>query len=261
MEKDIALYFRDALRAAREGVLKDSEAFLDIIHVVERLASVLPPETGERGNGLGPYAGRIRRLVGVTPLSALGRPWHSEFDELYDSIRVARNDAVHQGAFARHLASNSVRLSIILEDALMEQTRGGTAVSATIEAYMVRNPMCALMWQPISFIRQAMLANSFSYLPVWDKAGGRWMLVSDHAIATYLDDTIRRERLGTSLEEATKPRQDSTGPPLGLFEAKTYSPDTTKRTVLDECEGRPVLVVQEGLPSELIGIVTPFDLL
>lgn len=261
LEKDAALYFRDALKAARENVLKDAEAFLDIIHVVERLGSVLPTATGERGTGLGKFAGRIRSLVGVTPLSGLGRPWHSEFDGLYNSIRVARNDAVHQGAFARHLASNSVRLSIIVEDALMGLAEGGDAGSATIEAYMVRNPVCASMWQPISFIRQAMLENSFSYLPAWDKAQGRWLLVSDHAIATYLNVMSRGERLLTTLEVATRTRQDSTSPPLGLIEAKTCSPVTTKRMVLDECEGRPVLVVQDGLPSELIGIVTPFDLL
>ena len=32
-----------------------------------------------------------------------------------------------------------------------------------VSDFMVRNPVCASMWQPLSFIRQSMLVNSFSY--------------------------------------------------------------------------------------------------
>ena len=38
--------------------------------------------------------------------------------------------------------------------------------SEKIGDYMVPNPVCASDWQPVGFVRQMMLANSFSYIPV-----------------------------------------------------------------------------------------------
>ena len=74
--------------------------------------------------------------------------------------QIRCNDALHQGAFARHLTIHAIDLALILEDALrsFEEPR--------VSDYMVRNPLFAELWQPIGFIRQQMLANSFSFLPV-----------------------------------------------------------------------------------------------
>ena len=40
------------------------------------------------------------------------------FSRLYDLVQDARNDALHQGAFARHLTIHAIGLALILEDAL-----------------------------------------------------------------------------------------------------------------------------------------------
>ena len=40
---------------------------------------------------------------------------------LYDLVRNARNDAMHEGAFARNLAVHLVQLSVMLEDALVNK--------------------------------------------------------------------------------------------------------------------------------------------
>ena len=73
-------------------------------------------------------------------------------------LKDGRNDALHQGACARHLANHAVQLALVLEDALMPS-------EPKVSDFMVRDAICAAHWQPISFVRQQMLANSFSYLP------------------------------------------------------------------------------------------------
>ena len=254
MERATALFFRDRLREAREKVLRDSEAFLDIIHVVEGMGSLLVHESGGSGTGLGRFEARICSLASGSPLSSPDAPWHGEFARLYSSIWVARNDAVHQGAYARHLASNSVRLSIILEDALMATVRERDDGPETIEYYMVRNPVCASMWQPISFIRQAMLENSFTNLPVFDEAQGRWKLVSDFQVALYLEsggEPARRGRLKSRLGDAIRIPDDPSQPSLQLIEARLYPPSAAKQQVLRECQGLPVLVIHNADPTIL----------
>ena len=122
---------------------------------------------------------------------------------LYDLVKDARNDALHQGAFARHLTSHAIELALVLEDALRRRLD-----SPVVGDYMVRNHVCAELWQPISFIRQQMLANSFSFLPV--KSSGRdWCLISDLDIATYLgpDALKRKPRLAQTLNAAKIPLQ------------------------------------------------------
>ena len=47
--------------------------------------------------------------------------YHTSFCDLFDELKDARNDAVHQGAHARILTDHAVELAIILEDALMSK--------------------------------------------------------------------------------------------------------------------------------------------
>jgi len=42
-----------------------------------------------------------------------------DFTALYESVRKARNAAVHEGALARHLAVHALEMALVLEDALM----------------------------------------------------------------------------------------------------------------------------------------------
>jgi hypothetical protein len=248
LDRRAVVTFCDQLREARENALRDAEAFDGLIHAVERLGSFLH---GQIAN-LGRYKPELERAVSC---SALARQiperhgnLHIPFSLLYELVRHARNDALHQGAFARRLTGHAIELSLILEDALRSSLD-----SPVVSDYMVRNPVCAELWQPISFIRQQMLANSFSFLPVNTTRG--WSLISDIGIATYLgaNTSIRKDRLAQTLTEA--------GVTFQL--AKLCAEDTSLEEALRMLDGNqwPLLVHASGNPEIVVGIITPFDLL
>jgi len=174
-----AKHFADEFRIARETVLRDAEDFDEVIHSVERLGSFLLGKV----DGLGGYCTLISELAYQSPLATeipeQFPEFHLSFERLYELVKDARNDAMHQGASARRLAEHSVQLSLVLEDAL----RRGYEMEKVGE-FMVRGPICAEIWHPISFIRQSMLTNAFSYLPV--KKDDVWFLVADLDVAGYL---------------------------------------------------------------------------
>ncbi len=192
------IYFRDQLRTARANALRDAEGFQEILFAVERLGSALIGKV----DTLGGYKYAINTKAQDSPLAEklplVWSEWLLPVYKLYESVRIARNDALHQGAFARHLTIHAVDLAIILEDALMKDL-------TTVDCYMVRDPVCAFPWQPVGFVRQVMLENSFSYLPFYDARAEppTWCLISDYAIAQYLRlSHDRNERLAKTLQEA-----------------------------------------------------------
>ncbi len=131
--------------------------------------------------------------------------------------------------------------------------------------HMVRNPVCASLWQPISFIRQQMLANSFTYLPFLN-AEEKWALVSDYNVARYLRSKSNRNKLlaktlDDAISDGLKTHDDtiSDGPKKHL--AKVCYADETIEKVLDSFDGKPFLVVRREDESDLLGILTAFDLL
>jgi hypothetical protein len=147
------------------------------------------------------------------------------------------------------------RLAIVLEDALMSNAK-------RVIDYMVAEPVRAYLWQPISAIRQTMLSNAFSYLPVFvsdvsDKnANPPWRWVSDFKVARYLRSQDRDKSLATTLGEAFSTDQ--------LDAAELVPPDCSVAEALDKSKGYPLLVVRDGHEYKedgLLGIVTPFDLL
>jgi len=169
---------------------------------------------------------------------------------LYDLVKDARNYALHQGACARYLTGHAIELALVLEDALRRSLD-----APVVGDYMVRHPVCAELWQPLSFIRQQMLANSFSYLPVKSDAGV-WCLVSDLDIATYLgtDATERKPRLAQSLRAAHIPLQATTPCTIDI--------PLEEALLRLSKEKRPLLVCRQDQDEQvLIGIVTAFDLL
>jgi hypothetical protein len=249
MDRSAKVTFSEQLREARNNALRDSEAFDGIIHTVERLGSFLCESIGD----LGRYKKQIEESAKHSALAEDipgQRPdVHIPFSVLYELVRQGRNDALHQGAFARRLTGHSIELSLVLEDALRRSLD-----SPAVGDYMVRNPVCAELWQPISFIRQQMLANSFSFLPVKTEAG--WCLVSDLEIATYLgtDTKVRNQRLARKL--------DATG--ILLQPAKLCAVEKSLEAALHMMAGdqRPLLVCLEDKDQQsIVGIVTPFDLL
>jgi hypothetical protein len=188
LDREALISFRDQLRDARASALLNTESFQELLFVVERFGFLLTKNP--KATGLGDYKDAVETFA--VKHSALAteimRAWHTPFSDLYTLVSKARNDALHQGAFARNLTKHAVQLALILEDALMDSL-------LTVNDYMVRNPICAYHWQPISFVRQQLLENSFSYLPVFINDG--WNLISDHSVALYL-------RSGTVSQNETK---------------------------------------------------------
>lgn len=255
VNRDQRVYFRDRLRQARSVVLDDAENFVAVSHEVERLGRFL---SAGSGNGLNAYEASILKLAQRSPLAEhVPQLWpqcHIDVAVLYKLHRRARNDAIHEGASARSAAAHAVPLALILEDALMDDDR-------EVSHVMVRDPVCASMWQPISFVRQTLLANSFSCLPVQRGEGeaARWGLVSDFAVARFLRSASgqaeRRRRLATPLGEAI-----GADGGVQLDDPYICRPHEAIDVALAASGGRPVLVVGED-DTVLLGIATPFDML
>jgi hypothetical protein len=251
-------YFRSELQKAREDALKDAEAFDGIIHVVEKMGQFLLGSVGDMGR----YQNAIEEVAKESALAAevsdQFRHVHTPFKLLYSIVKDARNDAMHMGASARHLTQHTIELALILEDALRTYEK-----NEKVGDYMVRNPVCAELWQPISFIRQQMLTNSFTYLPV--KKDGKWFLVSDFEIAKYLQGQYfdiakcphgqsRKERLAVTLQEVMEKTD---------IKLDTVTPLSGKIPISEVLEGfgfKPILV-GENPEAGLEGILTAFDLL
>lgn len=249
MDREVALDFRDQLREGRAVALKDAEAFEALVFVIERIGVYL---TG-RIDGLGNYVESIAVTASRSPLAetipAQLPKWHTNFSTLYSLVRHARNDALHEGAFARHLTNHAVELALVLEDALM-------ADAVNVLHFMVKDPVCARWWQPISSVRRSMLENSFSFLPVLAGSSG-WKLVSDFSLAQYLRESKsnnqRNERLAKQLGKVVEAGD------IKLADASTCKPEEPISKVLEVSGGRPVLVIDSS--GELRGIITPFDVL
>ncbi len=250
ISQDAAAHFRNELRAARALVLGNAEGFDEILFVVERMGIHL---TGSVSN-LGAYEGKIAEIAELSPLASdlPNKPGalFADFRRLYNIVKDARNDALHVGAYARHVTNCSIELAIILEDALMSNAQ-------LVRDFMVRSPILASGWQALGLIRQTMLANSFTYLPI-TLHEGRWQLLSDYTLGKFLrlapSTADRRRRLALPLAEAVD------GGHLDLDTAPTCAPDDGIETALACSRGKPVLVLDKQ-SQEVVGIVTPFDLL
>ena len=258
MTPESALTFRNAFREARLKVLANAENYEELLFVLERLGTHL----AGRDVGLAKAKPCIMTLVEHGALQ--GKPAASDMgelcaSELYELVRNARNDAMHEGAFARNLAVHLVQLGVILEDALVNSADGRKA-----KHYMMRAPITAEPWEPIAFVRQKMLVHSFSHLPV--RIDGCWKIVSDHGIAVYLwqpdGGAGVREKLQQRLDRAVE----------GALEARcavVVNPEANVCAVVQAHEegirrGDPILVEAEIKGEDkktLLGILTPFDLL
>lgn len=257
MSREAARDFRLQLQQARENALKDAEAFDGIIHVVERLGSFC---LGSVEN-LYVYRHAVEKLANLSALATdVPNQWrnvHTPFRLLYAMVKDARNDAMHQGASARHLTTHAIELSLVLEDALRMSENVKKESDYQLSDYMVRDPVCAHLWQPVSLVRQQMLTNSFSYLPVQIKED-KWRLVSDLEVAKYLQGQSgneRKKRLARPLGEAVKAEE------IALLPAKPLNDKTLIDHALKDFDGKPILVFRGASEAELVGILTAFDLL
>ena len=264
MTPESALTFRNAFRDARLKVLANTENYQELLFVLERLRTHL-------AGGDVTVAKAKPCIMELVKHGALqGEPAAPDTgelcaSELYDLVRNARNDAMHEGAFARNLAVHLVQLSVILEDALVNKADGVSgADSRKAKHYMMREPVTAEPWEPIAFVRQKMLVHSFSHLPV--RIDGCWKIVSDHGIAVYLWQPDG----GVGVKERLQQRLDHAVGTLVVRPAIVVSPEDVMCDVVNEHEeairqGDPILVEADikGEKKEtlLVGILTPFDLL
>ena len=247
LDADSRRHLRDGLRDARARALEDAEGFQPVVVAIERLGAAL---TGEV-HSLKAYEAEVIRFVDShlgQPVASMGTP----FGVLYDLVRRGRNDAAHQGAFARHLTRNAVEVALVLEEALM-------ADSVAVRDFMVRTPISAEPWYSVATVRQLMLVHSFSCLPIFLAEGEQvgWRLLSDVAVAQYLraDGTDRPKRLAALVGEAIRSGK------LKTELAPTCEPGEPISRVLAAGDKRVSLVLEAGSADRLCGVITPFDLL
>lgn len=249
------LYYRDQFRAARYAALANSEGFDAICFALEELGLRL---LGQQAD-LGSYEGRIRVYAQASLiLNNLARNSPSRFktfDALFRTVRVARNDAMHIGAYARYATEAAIELCIGLEEALMAD------VKRTVGSVMVKSPITVEPWQPLAQARQLMLMHSFSFLPI--RLKDEWWLVSELGLAKFLniDRDQKFLRLGATIEAAK-----SQGLELVPVEKKLLLAATMPiENVLSNSKVKdgPMLwlVVDEQRKEHLAGVLSPFELM
>ncbi len=233
-------YFRSQLKEARVRTFKNAEDFDSIIYAVEKIGYFMwnQCENVERGRysslGNSLVKNCFEKLIEQNNLTAQG---YDLFRNSYGILRNGRNEMMHEGSTARKTSAHAIQVSLFIEEALRGQMK-------KYEDFMVANPVCAEAWQPLRFIKQVMLENSFSYLPVLHN--NKWYIVADYNIAKFLKD-----------------RNNQNKKLLDNFEELTEESTTAKQNQdIDyaSLNHKPILILSKE-ENHLIGIVTPFDLL
>lgn len=251
------VFFRDLLREARYAALADAEGFQQMCFAIEALGKHLKPE----GNGLGPRREALHTLASQSKLlpatDECDRAIKS-FDALFVALKDARNDAMHTGAYARHVAADAVALCLILEDALMVQGKSEEQVKRlTVGDFMVSTPVVVHHWQTVEHARQLMLLNSFSYLPIWHEK--KWWLISDIAMAKYLrPEWPAKDRLKKTLGDARQ------GEDCLLFASTkpVWQSTPVSELLVGRRQSGLWLVRKKGYPVDhLVGVLSPSELM
>ena len=229
-------------RNGRALILRDSESFHEAVTMLEQIGKAL---SGKIRNGLGGYMDVLLELMGMS-----GSDTTDENERLLNVVKEARNMAVHEGSFARHLSSRLIDLFLILEEAIMTKLEH-------VEDIMVRNPTVVEGWQMVANARREMLANSFTFLPILHD--GKWQLIADFEVMHFLrssSDLSKNDRLSMSLGTSINKKS------IHLIPVRTCNPSDTISDLTKIIENLPVLVIKEfDGEKKLLGIVTPFDLL
>lgn len=236
-------YCLESLRDSRALILRDSESFHQAAMTLERIGQTL---CGQIRNGLGAYENELLELAELGENNESG-----EAKRLFQTVREARNMAVHEGAWARHLGSRLMDLFLILEQSITSKMKQAQDI-------MVREPVTTEPWQLVAHIRHAMLANSFSTIPVFVNAS--WHIITDLMVMKYLHEVPNKkehkERLGNQLEKAINDKE------IVPEAAECIHPTTKIADLFSAMKTNPKLVTEDGTPkSRLIGILAPFDLL
>jgi CBS domain-containing protein len=249
------LHYRDQLRAARYAALADAEGFGEICFALEALGLRLLGQQADLGayeERIGVYAQKSSQF---NELASKSPSRFKTFDALYRTVRTARNDAMHIGAYARHATEAAIELCIGLEEALMVD------VKQTVGSVMVNSPIVVEDWHPVAHARQLMLMHSFSFLPV--RLDDKWWLVSELGLARFLNvgRDKKFKRLGLTIAKAV----DMGLEPVPIGDGQLL---TTEMPVSDVLNGARVqdgpmlwLVVDESRSDRLAGVLSPFELM
>lgn len=242
--------------------MADSEGFTEILFAIEELGALMKTKV----MALGQYRAELRDLAALSPLSWEGSesPNTKRFEWLFALVKDVRNEAMHQGASARHATDRCVDLCLMLEDAL-------ATFRSTVGHLMVVSVVEAKLHETVSAVRRTMLSHSFSFLPV-QLEDGHWSLISDAEVARFLrqhhETCLRADRLAMPLSATLggDGSEVSAGKALRKIrcvDAAAYvGEEDDVNSVLDRIDERPVLVTSDGQPKgRLVGILTSFDLL
>ncbi len=178
---DQRIYFRNLFRNARAKAQKSLENFQDLLFALEKLGMVRLNKEAT----LGTYKDAICKEIEKSALyqSQEDSYYYINHKRLFSIITSYRNDALHQGAVARNLTSRTIQLILLIEDAFMD-------IEDNIGSFMVSDVVIAELWQPVAFIRQKMLENSFSYIPICHE--NKWYFLSDYNIVNYLSFNLNK---------------------------------------------------------------------
>jgi CBS domain-containing protein len=228
------------LRQAIAAGLADAEGYMPLIRCFERIGRHVryvtagPPDDHLT---LADVQGDLGRIVAHSSAE------YRRMKALFELIVDARNHAVHQGGVARQLRAWGVTYALALQEGLMANLKEVRAEDLMVTGVVVAEP-----WYLLRDVRTAMLANSFSWIPV--RLDGVWWLIQDLAIASLLINVSaadRRAALDRRVEDARQ----------RLRKARTILPDV-RRSELPLADD-PLLVVDTE--NRLLGIVTAYDLL
>ena len=254
LTREERLFYRDRLRAARYAALADAEGFEQVCFAVEALGMRLV----DKQKVLGKYRDAILSLASTVD-------WRSDPAErfsgvftrcaaLYEKLRVARNDAMHTGAYARHATSAAIELCIYLEEALM--ANNGSDLNSAAD-YMVREVVVVEEWHLVAHARQMMLMHSFSFLPI--RLNGHWKLISEMSVARFLrQQADRANRLAMPIIDAERIESSL------VCDAVEIRPDMGISDLYDAHigdHGRLWLVTEIDGSERLLGVLTPFELM
>ncbi len=238
------VYCLALLRAARSLILRDAESFHEAATVLETIAKIAG---GKIEKVMVKYDNQLLKICLES-----GRSTEVRAKRLLGVVREARNMAVHEGAWARHLSSRLIDLFLILEEAIMKNLQ-------FVEDIMVRNPVVVESWHMVAQVRREMLANSFSCLPIYHRQ--KWLVITDSEVMRYLHcDRSSRGELDRRLEKNIGNAID--GNQIKTISAKRCSPSELIPNLLGKIKNGPILVIEKIKNKPLlVGIVTPFDLL
>lgn len=246
-DSSVRRYFRLLLTEARADALADAEAAERVIFAIEALARYLAGQA----ESLERTSPALCTFVGRQTPNALTR-----FAKLLSILRFGRNDRMHKGFAARNLARDAVRVSLILEDALKVDWSRMTA-----QDVMTPSPTVAELWMSFGRIRDFLIENAYSQIPIRLEQG--WRVVTERKLASLVQE-LRRRGGSHDIRElelsSARPSQLGAGPLIdALVETVPLIRESTPVTDLVICSGC-ILVHRDSDQSVLVGIITPSDI-